>query len=51
MEHWDGKDAMEEANKKNYVVDYLGNNGFYYLVSNLFIIPKMKNSTKGLHMT
>ncbi|PJY99741.1 HNH endonuclease [Bacillus vallismortis] len=48
MEFYYGKEAIEEANKKNFVVDHIDNNSFNCRVSNLCFIPNNLNKAKGL---
>ncbi len=48
MEHWYGREILDEATKKNYVVDHLDNDGFNCQISNLCFIPKPRNTAKGL---
>lgn len=48
MEFYYGKEAIEEANKNNFVVDHIDNNGFNCRVSNLCFIPNDLNKAKGL---
>ncbi|WP_077324629.1 HNH endonuclease [Virgibacillus siamensis] len=48
MEFYYGKEAIDEANKKNFVVDHIDNNGFNCRVSNLCFIPNNLNKAKGL---
>lgn len=43
-----GKDVIEEAYKKDFVIDHINNNGFDCLYSNLEIIPRKLNAAKGL---
>lgn len=48
VEHFYGKDVLEEAYKNNMVIDHLDNNGYENVYENLALIPRKENSAKGL---